>query len=546
MEESNQAPTSAAEEQNLSNTLVDQQTEPIEAAPLGDIPAPEGDQTIPADLNKVPDYDNMSLEEIRADARRIEAAMRGEQPEPPLDATSASDEPSEAAPAEQPTVFAFTEDADTATYLAERERLVALMEDVSPEVQQMLERDAALLAQFAEQQANPSPYAGDVLAERVVSALDQLVEFVQDEETGAFVPNSKPLITVLEEDYATELPYVIQEINSQPSPKYQGYTRLQEYVRDGFGLDSAAMKELDTFLQNGGQFAVPNFVPEGIHPSLLEAFWTAEDRSAIEDDLERLQWTLVKDPDATQIEKDGAKAKLDALNRRLAQVQTGLDARKKVIAENRQVQQQTAMANQNAAVDRFIGTTRGIIEVISQESAKGLQMMDGSGAAITGAAFGTLIETAFSDNDGYAKYAQDQLAKQGITADWNKAFEIRDRLFEAELKIVNLEKTPGINPRAIQNAHRDKDLIVKELIGLAKEAGGKINAKVVGGAGKKLEKQIGEAVRIPAPRLRGGNMTTPDLPRVDFDKMSLEEVRAWKRDNDPYRRATQGDMAAFE
>lgn len=567
MQEENSSALAAAENNNtpVLDTVIDpavvappveggEITPPVEGAPAGGEQAPAGGSPAPIDFENTAvnfDDDNMSLEQTRELARQMEARMRGESVAPPVvddpDAAAqaaAAEEDSQAAPPPAEFDFAFTPDADLETFRAERETLIGMIE-MPPQVQEMLERDARYIAEL---EAKASPFAGDDTAAEHIAAFDQLIEFVADPDNPqAFVPNTAGVIGLLEKHYPNEMPHVIRDLVSQPSPKYAGHTLMQEYIRDGFGLDATAMKELDAFIHNGGMFNVPKFVPEGIHPSLIEAFWTAENRDEYQEKLEAANFTISRDPEATTAEKDAAKAKLNEINRTLSQVQEGIDARKRAIVDTRQNTLNETQAIQHEAVDQFTTTTLGIVDLIAKDAVKGLALMDGDGAALTGSGIGTMIINAFSEDDGYAKHYQAELAKRGVTADWAKAFELRDQLFNAETKLVALGKKRGVNPRAIQNATRDKDAIVKEMLGLAKEASGKINSKIVGGAGKKLTAQIEGAAPQVAVRLKGTPPAgAPADPTPNFDKMSQPELQDWMRKNNPLNRAVAGDFSGYQ
>lgn len=489
--------------------------------------------------------DNASPEELREYLSRppaVEKLQEDADAAPDAEEQPAgTDEAAEAVPA-----FEFTEDSDVDTYLAEREKAVEMYE-FDPTVKAMLDRDAAIIAEFRANAAT-NAFAGDESVTKHMTAFDRLVEFREDPDTHEFVPDTSGVIELLQADYANELPQIVEDVNTMPSQKYPGLTMFQQFIRDYAGLDAAGMQRLDYFLQNNGTFAVPAFVPEGINTKLAEAYWTAENRDELQLKVEKATFTLQKDPDATAEEKAAAQRDLQVLNGQLAQIQNGLDAAKARIESEKQAQTQAQTAIHDAAVDRFIETTRGIIEIIATKSMTGLEVLDDTGAGITGTAFATLVENCFSDNDGYAKYYQDKLASYGVTADWAKAYAVRDRLFAAEGKIIALEKA-GANPRAVENAKREKDGVVKELLSLAHEAAGKMNAKLVAGAGKKLAKQIAAAPKIQAARPKAAGDGSRAVPTANYDNMSTEQLRALIHEEqqkaNPYARAARGDLSAF-
>src|SRR5664279_144695 len=97
-----------------------------------------------------------------------------------------------------------------------------------------------------------------------MEAFNQLLTSVKDPLTGSFVPDTTGLVRLMETQYANETPEIIKSLNSAPSAKYQGYTRLQEFVRDGFDLSNQGMRDLDHFLNNHGTMPIPRYVPDGI------------------------------------------------------------------------------------------------------------------------------------------------------------------------------------------------------------------------------------------------------------------------------------------
>lgn len=521
------------------------------APPAADAPAAPDvvadDAPIPmlADGSDI-DWDKLSL-------TRIRKIMSGEeklgQPGQQSAAPAADADPNaqQAAPATledsaDVPVFNFTPDADYDTFSTELSTYLAA-EGVAPEVKTIAERLQAEIA--AAREAGLAPEAA-----ALSSALDTLVTFKPDpEEPTRFVPNTDGLIGLLQKEFPKEVDQVIADLNSLPSAKYQGLTRFQEFIMEHANLDAPAMKRLDTFLQNGGRLDYPSFTPAGISEAAAEAFWTSGRRDEIAETVEKALFTINSDPEATAAEKETAKAELANINADLAKTQRGIDAEKQARAAEQNTIQTERQAIHNGAVDRFINTTRGIIGIIAKDAVKGVDVLDETGAGLTGTAVGTLIETAFSDNEGYAQYAREQLKNYGITADWNKAIDLRDKLFQAETQLEALTRG-GAHPRAIENAKKAKDGVVKEMIGLAREASGKINAKIVASAGKKMKAAVGDApagTQAAAPRTpAGGPAEAPKGP--NFDEMSLEQIREWRRDpkNNPFRQAVMaGDLSGF-
>lgn len=487
------------------------------------------------------------IESPDTSAEDLRAYMRGElKPdgeEAPADAKAAGEEEQPRPAAEEAKPFEFTADADEETRAKEEAAFLEQYE-LDPATQNMLDHRNAQIETLKAELATRPEVGGDA---DFVQALDTLVEFRKDEATGRMVPNTDGLIGYFQKNFKAELPQLIVDLNSLPSEKYAGATLMQEFIHDTFDLDAEAMQRFDRFTQNGGRFDVPDFVPEGIEPRLTEAFWLNPDRDMIVQQLERIDWTLNKDVDATAADKQAAQNQLQELNGKLAILQDGYDAKKaqrEAVIANRQ---NNITALQHATVDRFVETTGAILDEIGLESSKGLDFM-GAGAELTGLAIGNLIQNSFSDNEGDAKRCQDKLAKHGITVNWPEAFALRDKLFEAIGQVVSLEKQQGVNPRAVEKAKQQVDAVVQELRGKAKQVAGQINAKMATGAGKKLEADIAGAKRIPAakPRTQGDAASKPAT--VNYDDMPLDELRREirkARAADPYARAVRGDMSAF-
>lgn len=508
-----------------------------------DAPPPASDEAPPAGTDErgseawMTDASPAELREYLSELEGAEPVAEAEEEE------GANDEDAPAAEIAAPVAedeFEFTPDADFDTFQAERDKYLEGVE-VTPQITEIITRADAERERLATE-------LSALQSEKTLSeALDTFVTYRYDEELGRQVPDTSGLVNLLEKDFVHELPQLIDDLNARPSQKYPGLTLLQENLREYAQLDDAGMERLDYFLHNGGKLPIPAFVPEGIHPSLAEAFWTHESRDQLVIQLEKADFTLNKDPDATPEEKQAAQNALVGLNRQLKQIQDGINFESNKATQIKQQQEAQRTEIHDAAVDSFIDTTRGIIQAVASKAIVGLEtMMDATGAKLTGDAIASLIENAFSDNDGYAKYHQERLAQYGITADWAKAFEIRDRLFATEAKIVALKKA-NVNQRAIQNAIKEKDGHVKELLGLAHEAGGRINAKVIGGAGKKLNQQVQNAKRVPAVRAKAAAAGRTEAPTASFENMSVDQLRSQIRkiERDRYQRATQGDLSGF-
>lgn len=422
--------------------------------------------------------------------------------------------------------FKFTENADAETFAKEAAEYLALVE-IPPPLETILSAKDTQIAALNEQLA-AAPAAGEAVLDesttRAVEALDTLVTFKLDPETGDHVPDTSKVIGLLEKDYTQELPQLIIDLNALPSTKYSGLTRYQEFMRDGFGLDDRAMQNLDYLLQNKGQLPIPTFVPEGIHNTLAEAYWNAHNRAEIEERLTTLRFTITQDPDASDADKAAAKNEVQNINRTLADVQKGLNADKAA----RQSQIDNAIAQKQAIQTKtatvYEADTVGLIGALSAELAAGLDFLDEGSARITGLSYATMVERALSDDDGYAKHYQGELKKEGITFDWKSGRELLDKLWDADGQITELEEK-NANPRAIENARKAKSDILKELQGKQKELKGAILTKVVTGAGVTLEKKVAAAPKIPVVRTRVQGDGSGTSVKGDPNNMSIEQLR---------------------
>lgn len=494
--------------------------------------------------------ENASAQDLRAHMEQLES---GRVPvvvvEKPVEAAPAAAVAEPAASAQETPVFTFTDTSDYDTFAAEEAKYREMIE-MTPELKTIFDRHDTRIAELVTQIGSASnEFQADESVQKHMGAFDELVTFRKDDESNTFVPNTGGLITLLAKDYTKELPQVVRDLNELPSGRYPGHTLYQEFIRDYAQLDDQGMQRLDYFLHNHGRLQHPDFVPEGVHPSLSEAYWTAENREALQLRIEAAQFTLTKDADATAAEKEKAKADLNSINSELNRAQRGLNADRERAEAIKTQQEKQIQAIQHEAVDRFVLTTRELVKAVGTEAAKGLGMFDDVAAGIVGLALGTVIENAFSDNDGYAKFYQQELRSYGIDADWKQAFKLRDELFDSEMKIVGLERG-GAHPRAIENSKKEKDGIVKELLGLAREAGGKINSKLVTGAGKKLAEDVQKAPKIPAVRLKNPGEGTVDSPKPNYDdpNVSAAELRAEMRKmlkENPYGQAMRGDLSGF-
>jgi hypothetical protein len=432
------------------------------------------------------------------------------------------------APDEQAVLdFKFTENADAETFAKEAEEYLALVE-LPPQLETILAAKDAAITELTGQLA-AAPAAGEAVLDesttRAVEALDTLVTFKLDPETGDHVPDTSKVIGLLEKDYTQELPQLIIDLNALPSSKYAGLTRYQEFMRDAFALDDRAMQNLDYLLQNNGQLPIPTFVPDGIHNTLAEAYWNAHNRAEIDERLTTLKFTITQDPDASDADKAAAKTEIQNINRSLADVQKGLNADK--AARQNTIDQVNAQkaAIQTKTATAYETTTVGLIGSLAADLAAGLDMLDAESAGITGTGYATMIERALSDDDGYAKHYQAELKKAGIAFDWKAGRELLDKLWDAETAITELE-SKNANPRAIENARKVKSGILAELQGKQKELKGAILTKVVTGAGKTLETKVKGAPKIPIVRPRNTGDASGTRVEQNIENLSIEKLRS--------------------
>jgi hypothetical protein len=474
------------------------------------------------------DPEKMNAVELRDMIAKMEsgedpvAAPAPAKADEPVAETAKTPEQELAAQADAP-AFAFTDGSDYDTFTKEADEYLAQVE-LDPAAEALVTR----LRQEAEVARSEAAKAADigVTDTTLTQAFDQLVEFRED--LGEFVPDTTGVITTLQTKFPGEMSQLIEDLNILPSTKYPGHTRYQQFIRDAFDLSDAAMAKLDYFVRNGGQMPHPAYVPEGLNEQLAEAYWTAENREEFQQQLAAAAFTINEDTEATAADKEKATETIRRINGQLSQIQGGINAHRQRLEEVKRTELSQAQQINNKSVDRFVDVTRGIIENLAAEATKGLaDSLGADGADLTGLSIANLVETAFSDNQEYAKYAQDKLSAKGITADWPAALATRDELFTAVKKVVYLENAPGVNQRAIDNAKKGVDGVVKKLLGLAREAGGKINAKVVTSQGKKLEKDISTAPRQAFARPKASAATAgSSAAKPNYDTMSVEELRS--------------------
>lgn len=434
------------------------------------------------------------------------------------------EEPKPETPTEEP--FKFTEDADDETFAKEREAYLATVE-ITPELQTIIDRQNKQLEAFTAEKTKIAELGELDTVERSVKALNQLANYRKN-EAGEFVPDTTALAELLQTEFAKELPQIVQDIAALPSQKYQGTPMFVEFIKDYFQLEDAGMKELFTFLNTGGKTAFPSFVPEGIDTRVSDAFWQSVDRIEIEDSLEANR-SILADTMATQEEKQLAQNAIKAINARLAQVQAGIEATKAQTARTQaDAARQAETLNANAAKN-YVDTSVSLLREFSEKTAKNLTFLDDKGASMTALAYTTLVEKALTD-DEFSKYAQEDLAKHGITFDWKSGRAVLDRLYDVEYKIVQQE-AQGMNSRAIEQSRREKANILREIKGLETQLMGTLTKAVVQGSNKALETKVAEAEAKKSPAVRPKVQAKETAPAaqptdIDYSKMSPEEIRS--------------------
>jgi hypothetical protein len=555
-----------------------QQTDDTTAAAAADGGAatapPAGDQTADGADDTI-DFEGLSREELQ------QFLENGKLPEKPADDTKTADAATKAAQADtkQPPAgtktakddtktaktdddaaaddtaaaaaageFKFTENADDETFEKEVADYLETVE-ITPEMQAILDRRVAQVEALRTTAGTAA--APDADTERHMTAFNKLVDFREDPDTRSFVPDTSELIALLEKDYSKELPQVIIDLNSRASGKYPGHTLYEEFIRDAFELTPEGMENLDYFFKNKGQFPTPAFVPEGINKNFLGAFWNSPDREQILAEVDKLNFVITDDA-STNEEKSRAQFELANINKRLGQVQAGLDAQDEKIKFAKQQQGVAREQITKAAEASYLNTSVELTRAFGQKLSKSFEgILDATGASVTGLSYASLIQQALTD-DEWSKYAQEDLTKQGIAFDWAKGRAALDKLYDVERKIADLTAVKA-NARAIELAKRDKLSVLQEISTLETELAGKIVKKVVSGHTTTLKTKVQNTKKAPAVRPKVNAGGAQNTARTNFDDMSLADLRkaaidAEKARNgggNPYRAAAMGDTSGF-
>jgi hypothetical protein len=428
-----------------------------------------------------------------------------------------------AAPAAEP--FKFTEGSDDDTFTKERDAYLETVE-ITPELQTILERQNAQITALAAKTAeNPAVAAAepDEFAVKATAALNKLVEFRQAED-GTVIPDTTALVDLLRNDFKQEMSQVVFDLNAQESLKYKGLTVFQEFLKDGAGLDDRGVANLETFLASGGKIATPSYVPEGIDAKFAEAFWQHPDR----DDLTRLMGEakeVITSPLATEDDKNEARRLVNAANQSLQMIQRGLDADKADRTRTEAAITQERQAVAAKADQSYLQTGVEMLRTFSEGLAPKLTIFDEKGAGVTALAYAALVEKALTD-DEWAKYAQEDLKKQGVDFDWKKGRTLLDDLYRVEHKIAALEAKPGTNPRAIALARQEKSNALKAIKLEQTDLMGRITKIAIAGAGKRLEQEIQKAPKLSAVKPKAPGGSPVDNKGDEIENMSADEIRS--------------------
>lgn len=515
-------------------TVPERYTKPVEVAQTaGDPPPVEADKETPGEK---------SAEEIAAEALAAEEAAKIADPEKAK---------VEVAPVDELLAYKIPDDVEGEKFDEAAKEYLEKVE-LPPAVQQILDHKDKLLAE-SEAKTVENPYAdlGEVeTVAKTLKAVNRLADFreIPDVITGkpVFVPDTTGIRELLDTDFAKEKPQFLYDLNTEPSKKYPGATLFQQFIKDGFDLDAQAMETLNYFVSNKGQMPLPPVVPEGIDQKFLKAFWLSEDRVDIEARLDAAQKVLA-DQYADEGTKAEAREALRKINSNLSFVQNGIDARDNTQKEIEQQRLNEQNAVSAAAAKTYLDTSVVMLRDVAAQLKTALaDVMDEGGSGITGLGYAALIEKALTD-DEWAKYAQEDLAKEGVKFDWKKGREVLDQLWQIEHKLAAQEKA-GANPRAIEASKQAKSVILKELKGYQKEVQGQIIAKAVGGASKKLEAKTKDAPKVPVGRTKPNGTGTDNANGKKFEDLPLPEMRQAIREaeNDPFKRAAfGGDLGGF-
>lgn len=439
--------------------------------------------------------------------------------------------------------FEFTETDNPDVLEAEIDTYLANVE-ITPQLETILEyKDAQieLLSEVVQQIEEMGDYEN---ISRTANAFNNLVtSYKENPVDGTYVPDTSQLRQVLKEDYPSEYEQLLYDELSQPSDKYANYTKMEEIVRDAFGIQGQAATHLETFLRSGGNLPTPEFVPRGVDEKVAEAFWTSSERDQLHNQIERAVYTLERDQDATESEKQVARNDIRTVNQKLAQIQAGLNAEKQTKVYAEQQKAQVMRQVEQTAAGNFVDTCNQMIESGKDRLAAALTMFDGPSAELTAMGFSTLVERALTD-DEWSRPAQQELRNKGVNFDFNKGKDVLNQLYEIERKIA-AQTYAGVNPRAIHISKSEKASLLRQLQGMEHELYGQITRIAVNGFNNVLTSKMNNAPKIKGVRARGRGDGSGVRPKQGFDNMTVDELRNYVRKNNPYAQALRGDINAL-
>lgn len=473
-----------------------------------------------------PDFDNMSLEDLRqyiAQAESGETALPGEEAEKQAEQASPAGEEVKTEEQGKTETIEIPPDLPFEEFEKKAKEYLESVE-IPPQMQTIIKR----YEEEAKKRAETVDFLGEEdveVAKKVIDSFKRIVSFRQD-ETGEFVPDTEGLKMLFLSDFQKELPYVLRDLNTLPSTKYQGHTVFQEFIRDYANLDDAGMMNLQYVIESGGKLPIPDFVPEGLTPQYSEAYWQSPDREQIAE-VVREAMDVIKDETAPEYDKQMANARLAQINQRLYQVQIGINAMKQQAAAAKQIEQRNKEAVEQTATKNYIDTTKSLLESFTKEISGYLtDIFDESGAPL--AAFGiTRLAEAAVAGDEYSNIARQKLAEMGIKYDWNKAAGSIERLWQAEQKIAKLT-LENANSLAVKVARDEKATVLREIKRYEKELAGQITKRLIEGYSKRLKKKTASVAKpaVVKNKVSSGLQGTTTPAEPNYDAMSLEELRA--------------------
>jgi hypothetical protein len=419
--------------------------------------------------------------------------------------------------------FTFTENADETTYLAERRSYLDQVE-LPEELQLIIERDAALIAERDQRIQEISAQAGNSEDSTVFNAL---VQFVQD-ETGNWVPNTAPFADYVETKFEAEKIPLLVELLSRPSKKYNGWSVQEELIRDHIGLDETGMEQLQMLFKNGGRLPIPSYLPPGIDQAVLDAYWYSPNREALTQQLDRANFVL-NDSSATPSEIAEARAEITQINTTLAREQRYIDHEKQIKAQQQQQQQDLRSVVQQEGLNDYMQTAKTLTAQLRNQITPLLTSLEGTGQKVMGAAISNLIVNALADQDEIADDSRKTLEEWNIKVDWKQAQDVLNRLLVSKTKQRALKHTRA-NERAIVLEQANERSILLELNPLTKTLEGQILAAVASGTSNALKSKIAAVKKVSVrPKVEGGaqKVTTED----GFEKMTLEEINEYIKTN---------------